>query len=356
MREIKASFPAYVEDAAFFVDENCILKVNPTAAECGIRVGEDVRDMIYAGYQEYTNFKSGLLYLELIVQDRRRSAAVMIEKGYHLFCLLKEYDNAELKAMALAGHYLVHPLQESLANLQLLEYKIGKMEDEAAQHLMDGSLKRNLFQMMRAINNMKDASRFPAIRAEMQTYMDISEVYGDTVKQLHELEGMLKRKFIYKGLNRKVITLVDRQALERAFYNLISNAVKFSPAGSPITIRLTTSQSKVLVTVTNKTLPCVIREDQFFTRYLRQAVPESLNNGIGLGMNVVRTIASAHKGAVFIHPEDDTVMSVTMTVHIADSAESLFRNSSFQVVRYGGYDTALTELSDVLPMSVYEDM
>ena len=354
MREIKAGFPGYIEGAAFYVDEYTIVKVNADAEECGICVGDDVRDLIYTGFREYANFEGGMLYLELQINNERRAAAVMIEKAYHLFCLLKQYDNAELKAMALAGHILLKPLQESLVHIKLLEHSLSNLEDETTENIDDNSLKRNLFQMLRSIHNMMDASTFSTVRVEKFNYQDVSEIFDAMGRRLTTMEKALKHKFRYTGLHKQLYTMADAQALERAFYNMISNAVKFSPEGSTITVKLAVTKKRLLITVSNQRLPGGIREEQFFNRYLRQPMPENSQIGIGLGMTVIRTIASAHKGTLFVHPESERQMSVTMSLGIQNNTESRLRASSMRMIPAGGYDTALVELSDVLPADMYD--
>lgn len=354
MEERKSKIPSYAEGAAFIVKNDKIAYLNKAAEECGLQVGINVRELIYAGLRDYDNFSFGILYLELLIAGKRRSAAVTIEDGNRLFCLLQEFDNAELKAMSLAGHQLMKPLHESILHIQLLQRQIEAIETQDTTGINTEFINRNLFQLMRSINNMMDASVFSTVRSELFTYQNLTQIYDELGMRLKEMQAHLKRKFRYSGLHTPISTMLDRQALERAFYNLISNAVKFSPEDSVIVVKLSRVQNRVLITVSNQTLPRSDSEELFFDRYQRHPVPEFNESGIGLGMTVIRTIANAHKGALYVHPENDTQMSVTMSVGIVENSETMFRDSGFQVIQGGGYDTALVELSEVLPPCMYK--
>ena len=352
----RAGVPAYLSCAAFLVEDNIITHINQTAAECNIRVGDDVREMICAGMREYEAFKSGKLYLDLRINGTQRAAGVSEENGRLLFCLLTEYDNAELKAMALAGHHLIQPLQDSLQHARLIRYRADKIDDPDVEKICTEGLSQSLFRLMRSINNMVDASIFSTQRANLFSYEDLTEIYDAMGRRLQRMASTLKRRIRYTGLHIPVYTMLDRQALERAFYNMISNAVKFSPEGSTISIKLAIAQKRVLITVTNNCLDDGIPMVQYFDRYLRHPAPEPLNYGIGLGTTVIRTIATAHKGTLFIHSDQEQQVSVTMSVGIAENTENIVRSLGFRAIYGGGDDTALVELSEVLPAAMYENL
>lgn len=340
--------------AAFLVKDHIITQVNSAAEDYQIRIGDDVREMIIAGIREYEVFRSGKLYLDLRLGGIQQAAGVTVEGDHLLFCLLTEYDNAELKALALAGLHLIQPLQDSMLQSRLIRLRVGKTDAPDAEKINTNGLDRSLFQLMRSINNMIDASKFSSQRIEQFAYENLTEVYDAMGRRLSRMEDVVNRKFRYTGLHTPVYTMLDRQALERAFYNMISNAIKFSPEGSTIRIQLSMVQKRVLITVTNDRLPDSIPMMQYFDRYLRRPAPEPINFGIGLGTTVIRTIATAHKGTLYIHSDRDNQVSVTMSVAIMENTESTLRNSGFRMIYGGGYDTALVELSDVLPASMYE--
>jgi len=341
--------------AAFLVKDHKITHVNDSAQACNIKVGVDVRDLICTGMLEYESCTPGVLYLELLIDGKRCAAGVTAEDDHKLFYLLPQYDSEELKAMSLAGYQLLKPLQDSINQIRLLRYRVSKLDDKDAQSLSTAGLNHSLYQLMRDINNMIDASRFSPYRAQLFNYGDLTEVFNNMEQRLNQLSAHLNRQFQYTGLNTPVYSMFDAQALERAFYNMVSNAVKFSPEDSLITVKITTAERRILITVTNECLEGSLPLSQYFNRYRRIPTPETSNFGIGLGTTVIRTIAAAHNGTLYIHAEKNNRVSVTMTVGIQPNTESTLHSKNFHMVYCGGFDTALLELSDILPNSMYED-
>ena len=88
----------------------------------------------------------------------------------------------------------------------------------------------------------------------------------------------------------------DRTQLERAIGNLVTNAVKFSPAKGQVTVRLGRDDGEIVLTVVDNGpgLPAGDVE-QLFVKH-RTRVPGRRGEGIGLGLPVARGIARAHGG------------------------------------------------------------
>lgn len=94
--------------------------------------------------------------------------------------------------------------------------------------------------------------------------------------------------------------LWDSAALEQVVANLLANAVKFSPAGSPIEIDITASQDEVELTVRDHGAglrPEVL--EGIFGRFIR--TPEARDAGVagqGLGLYLSRGVVDAHGGRI----------------------------------------------------------
>jgi two-component system heavy metal sensor histidine kinase CusS len=110
----------------------------------------------------------------------------------------------------------------------------------------------------------------------------------------------------------------DRAMLRRAFSNLISNAIRYTPAGSRIIIRIKTDEDGVQVDVINPGKP--IPEEQLsriFDRFYRaDAARTHHSEGAGLGLAITRSIIEAHGGFLSAKStEYETIFSATFPHH-----------------------------------------
>lgn len=107
----------------------------------------------------------------------------------------------------------------------------------------------------------------------------------------------------------------DRSLLLRMMQNLLTNAIKFSPEGSVVTVRLEAQGISWLLRVADNG-PGIAREDmqRLFTRFGR--VPNATGDpgGFGLGLVMVRTVVERHRGIVNVssEPGKGAVFSVSL--------------------------------------------
>lgn len=98
-----------------------------------------------------------------------------------------------------------------------------------------------------------------------------------------------------------VETLVDPGLIEQLLWNLVDNAVKFSPAGGPVEVRLASTGDEVSLSVTDEGPGIPDRDlESIFDRFYRvdPARTAGERGGTGLGLAIVRAIAEAHGGRV----------------------------------------------------------
>ncbi|MBW7886269.1 MAG: Cu(+)/Ag(+) sensor histidine kinase [Caldilineaceae bacterium] len=107
----------------------------------------------------------------------------------------------------------------------------------------------------------------------------------------------------------------DREMLRRALSNLLSNAIRYTPRGASITVRLHQDVGATTISVENPG-PKIPRQalSRIFDRFYRvDPSRQSKGEGAGLGLVIVKTIVEAHKGR--IHAEsDDSLTRFVITI------------------------------------------
>lgn len=332
-----------LDQPAFFVRDGVICQVNRAAQQKLLTVGEPIANILGASLSPYQMFDEGCLFLTVSLNGNPCDATVSIVDGMHLFCL-EDAHEAE-QALALAAQQLRAPIHSLFSVIE--------------DHPESDMLRRSLYQLQRAITNMAD---FPRYREQQDTrfaLMDLCSVFGEIADKAASVVEQAGGQLHYTALPQCVIGLADREMLERAVFNLISNAVKFSPAGSTIEAKLTQNNNSLCFTVQDQgagidpeVLPTV------FSRYLRTPGIEDGRYGIGLGMALVRTAAACHGGTVLITCPAEGGTKITMTIAATEADETVLR-SPVTIPFYdysGGRDHGLLELSDVLPATAFQNI
>lgn len=326
----------------FYVENFIIVRLNPAAEGLLLQPGMDIRPLIESGLEDYLTFQEGCLYLRLRLHQKGIGASVIKQNGADTFLLDTQESDSALQALSLAARELRDPLASIIVSTNALQ---GENEQLAL-------LNRGIHQMLRIIGNMSDAGRIPSDTRQETTEMNA--LFGEIFEKAAVLASAAGVTVRFQGLQQPIWSLADREQLERAVLNLISNALKFSPAGGSIDASLTK---------TGKMLRFSIRDSgpgfaqnllgSVFNRYLRQPCIEEGRYGLGLGMVLVRTAAACHGGAVLIDKSEGGAR-VTMTMAIRQNPSGILRSPVLRVDYAGEQDHALVELADCLPAELYK--
>lgn len=338
---------------SFCVKDGIIIKANPAAAAHLIEEGAKIQSILQTGAEEYAAFTGGCLYLNLSVSGTAMGASVTRMQGFDVFCLEQDADNRELQAMALAARELREPLASVMITAERL-FPVSGLNDDPSTREQVARINRGLFQMLRVIGNMSDAGRYTTDSDTHQEVRDIcgilSEVFDRAAALVEQADIMLE----YTGLPEPVYCLVDAEKLERAVFNIVSNAVKFTPKGGSIRASLTRRGGKLYLSVVDS--GSGIAESlrgSVFSRYTREPGVEDGRFGIGLGMVLIRTAAALHGGSVLVDHPEGAGTRITMTIAIRPGSGKQMRSPILRVDYAGERDHGLIELSDALPASAY---
>ena len=147
----------------------------------------------------------------------------------------------------------------------------------------------------------------------------------------------------------------DLEILKKAIYNLISNAIKGSPQKGTINIAVESVGEKIRFSIQNADNGLGAEAD-LFSRYLRSPQIEDGRHGIGLGLTIAQLAASTHNGVLLMDRPKSGSIRFTLTISTRRQDGDLVRSPIMQIDFGGGLKTSLVELSDVLPVSAFENI
>lgn len=340
---------------AFCVENGMIVRLNKAAEGLLLEPGTPVSSLLSTGKTEYADFSGGCLYLTLEISGVQQGASVVRMDGFDVFLLEDDGDQAELKAMALAAQNLREPLTGIMTMAERLFPALEKLDDPAAAE-QAARISRGLFQMLRILGNMSDADRYRNMAQFRKETLDITALMGDLFEKMALMCTHAGIELRFTNIQERIYSLADSEKLERAVYNILSNALKFTPKGGHIDARLTRRGARLYLTVQDS--GCGIPESQrssVYTRFLRQPGLDDSRQGIGLGMVLIRSAATAHGGTVLIEQPQEQGVKITLTLEIRQSQDNVVRAPGLRVDYAGEWDHSLIELSESLPASLYRE-
>lgn len=224
--------------------------------------------------------------------------------------------------LSIASHELRTPVAVLLGNTQLLErVLLSRVKQDTQMRQSFAAIQRQLTRIQALIAAMLDVSRIERghlkiahdpidLVALVQTVVD--EVR--TTTQAHPIELAVPT-----GPPLDVCVYGDSLRLEQVMFNLLQNAIKYSPDGGPIRVEVTCADNWASVVVTDHGLGIVAEAlPHLFERFYRApAVRSEHISGLGIGLFIVHEIVTLHGGDVSVVSEQGTGTSVTVRLPLA---------------------------------------
>jgi len=194
-----------------------------------------------------------------------------------------------------ASHELRTPLTSILANLELLQASLEEPIQEDERAMVDSAL-RSSSRMSRLVADLLLLARADAGRIGARTRCDLAEVAGNAAAEVAPTIG--ERDLRIEN-DRPLPVDGNPDELHRMVLNLLDNAVRHTPPGSTIELRLHSEGRDAVVEVADNGpgVPPELRE-QIFERFVRGDGPAdtAIGGGSGLGLAIVSAVAGSHGG------------------------------------------------------------
>lgn len=330
---------------AFAVRDGTIIYANRAAQECMLEQGMALYPLLEIEQEEYEALEGECISLMLHVEYQQFAAKVSKLQDCAVFVVDIQPEDAALQAMALAAGELRDPLGDMTGALHDFLQEASPAASRVSRHL---------HRILRLVNNMSDAYRYRQEFVPKLELKNVSAVFDEIFEKNKAKLEQVQVTLRYTGLSQELLCLIDEEKLERAVHNMLSNAVKASPAGGTVDAQLTRRGNKLYLTVCDRgssTDTKVLRNS--FSQYLRRPMMKGSPVGIGLGMVIIRCAAQAHNGTVLIRRNPEGGTNVTLSLAIRRKTNGALLASRLEQDYAGGWDHTLLELSDVFSSDLY---
>lgn len=217
---------------------------------------------------------------------------------------------------------LSHDLRTPLAGI---ETSASTLLDEAAtlpaatRHELLGSILEESRRMTRLIGNLLSMIRVETgMLAVQQSWQPLEEVLGVALLRMEE---RLKAHPVTTHIPADLpMVTIDELLIEQVFLNLLENAARYAPAGSPIDVSAYSEDASVVVEVADRGpgVPAGDKE-RVFERFYRGPAAGSADAGAGsgLGLTICRGIITAHGGKIWMVARPGGGAAVRFTIPVA---------------------------------------
>ena len=228
----------------------------------------------------------------------------------------QEANRAKDEFIATLSHELRTPLNAMLGWAHMLRANV--LPPETQRRALE-TLERNVRTQAQLVDDLLDVSRIVAGKLHIKgDEVDLTTVVtsaADTVRPASVAKGISFR--VIADPDQQVIVMGDVDRLRQILWNLLTNAVKFTPKGGRVEIELRATDASASVVVTDTGQG--IRQDflrHVFERF-RQAdgTASRRHGGLGLGLAIVRHLTEAHGGSVSAESPGEG-LGATFTVHL----------------------------------------
>ena len=213
---------------------------------------------------------------------------------------LKEIDTLKSDFVSTVSHDLRSPLTLMRGYATMLEMagQLNEQQKNYARMIVQG-----VDNMAKLVNNLLDLGRIEfgvGLQVDSIPVLDILERVTGSLQMQAKQKGISLGVEIPRDLPHAIEA--DEALLHQALYNLVENALKYTPQGGEVTIQLQTDPSALTFAVQDSGIGIPENDlPRLFEKFYRGTNREALSQrGTGLGLAIVKSIAERHGGSVWV--------------------------------------------------------
>ena len=243
---------------------------------------------------------------------------------------LNETNRLKDVFLSTASHELKTPLTAVIAYAELLGDHEQRLDEHQRGEFID-RLRGEAQRLLGLIEEILDLSRIETGKLELRrARIDLASMVHDAIETSRALAEKYRVSLLEEKADWVPMVSVDEVKLRQAVVNLIVNAIKFSPAGSVVRVRMASESGYARIDVVDQG-PGIAPEDtahlfQLFGQGLRRS--EESRGGLGIGLHLVKRLTELHGGHVGVNstPGSGSTFWIRLPLGALDAADPVDEN------------------------------
>lgn len=232
----------------------------------------------------------------------------IVSASFHYFVIRRQWQRSEADKTRYqqAIHFVTHEMKTPLTAIQgsseiMTRYKLNEDKQKQFAQMIHSESKR----LASMIQTFLDVERLA--EGEMELKRDVFPLSGVLLSSLERARVLAERKEMEIEVGAIAAGKIqgDRELLEYAFYNLLNNAVKYSPERTKVACLCESGGGEVRVAIRDQGMGMDANDlKRIFDRFYRsKRAEESGIAGTGIGLSIVNEIVKQHRGRIEVKSE-----------------------------------------------------
>jgi PAS domain S-box-containing protein len=238
----------------------------------------------------------------------------------HDITALKKIDQMKSDFVSMVSHEIRSPMNSLLMQLKNISDGLAGAVTEKQQEILQRASDK-ILNLNNLVTELLDLSRIESgLISHEKEQVDMRQLLIDQ-KNFHSAYAVEKEITLHLNCPADLPSiLANRQNMEEALSNLITNGIKYSPAGGTITISAAAENKYLKLQVIDTGFGISEEDlDKIFTRFYRVKDSNTRQiHGTGLGLAIVKSIIESHHGKISVASERGKGTTFTVFLPLAD--------------------------------------
>jgi PAS domain S-box-containing protein len=229
----------------------------------------------------------------------------------------KELEQLKSDFVATVSHDLRSPLTLMRGYATMLQM-VGDLNEQQKGYVR--KIVSGVENMTRLVSNLLDLGRIETGIGLQIDKVSLKEIIDEVINslQLQATQKDIRLTQEITGSNKRFEVEADRALIQQAMYNLVENAIKYTPVGGQVKVRIEDRVKLMLVEVHDTGIGIAPLDlPHLFEKFYRSGRREAYQQrGTGLGLAIVKSIAERHMGRVWVDSQlgKGSVFSLEMPI------------------------------------------